>query len=87
AVTRAATAIGKYPYPLAYLQDGIVLKAVCGFRGEGLCSCRSGSTLRYLAGHRHMGFVVVIWRASERSGRCLVRHVVEGCYGVFPSEC
>ena len=31
-VTRAATAIGKYPYPLAYLWDGIVLKAVCGFR-------------------------------------------------------
>ncbi len=31
-VTRAATVNGEYPYPLAHLENGIVLKAVCGFR-------------------------------------------------------
>jgi hypothetical protein len=55
-VTRAATVIGEYPHPLAYLLDGIVLQAVCGFRQARRCLGRSGSTLRYPAGHRYTGF-------------------------------
>lgn len=32
AVTRTATANDEYPHPLAHPHDGIVMRAVCGFR-------------------------------------------------------
>ena len=63
-VTRAATAIGEYPHPLAYLWNGIVSQAVCGFRQARHGLCHSGSTLRYPAGHRYTAFVIAIWREA-----------------------
>ena len=74
-VTRTATVIGKYPYPLTHPYDGIVIWAVCGFRQccAGLCASRSGSTLRYLAGRPNTGFVIDVLdgvRSDPASGSC-----------------
>ena len=74
-VTRAAMVIGGYPHPLAYLYDGIVIGAVCGFRQcyAGICVARSGSTLRYLAERPNTGFVIDILigvRIDPASGSC-----------------
>ena len=53
-VTRTATANDEYPHPLAHPHDGIVMRAVCGFRLVRLRT--SGSTLRYPAGRPIHGF-------------------------------
>ena len=41
-----------------------VSQAVCGFRQVGPVPLHSGSTLRYPAGHRYTGFVIVIWQGA-----------------------
>ncbi|MGI9299851.1 MAG: hypothetical protein ACR2PD_05405, partial [Luminiphilus sp.] len=62
-VTRTATVTDEYPHPLAYLNDGIVIWAVCGFRQCLVfrSDARPGSTLRYLAGRPpNTGFVIAV---------------------------
>ena len=58
-VTRTATANDEYPHPLAHPHDGIVMRAVCGFRLVRYAHFGLDTALPPQA-DRYTGFVIAV---------------------------